>query len=364
MLLIGTAFSTSGNISLKHNSNFSSEGNTLYVGGSGPGNYTKIQDAIDNASDGDTIFVYNGTYGIDHNTISINKSINLIGESKTNTIINGSGIYLEISKVLITGFTLQNSIGLTATYSNNNKFFNNIIKTRNYHGISLYYSNNNNISNNCFIGCGLMLWGYNNKVENNTVNNKPLIYLENKSNIVVEHGGQVILIKCKKVTIKNLELTDIDLPIQLFECTNCSIIDNKFLNNSFAGIHLGNSTGNTISGNIFKNINTGLSLIFSCKNNISGNHFENELINIVMQSSSCNYFSKNNFINFNFYIKLKSIISVDSNNKWRENYWNRSRYFPTIIWGFKLTWFFRGFIRPCIDIDWHPAKEPYDIIVQ
>ncbi|MBP1662308.1 MAG: hypothetical protein H6P94_557, partial [Thermoplasmatales archaeon] len=34
-----------------------SSGTWLYVGGSGPGNYTKIQDAIDNASDGDTIFV-------------------------------------------------------------------------------------------------------------------------------------------------------------------------------------------------------------------------------------------------------------------------------------------------------------------
>ena len=34
------------------------EGNTLYVGGLGPNNYTIIQEAIDNASDGDTIFVY------------------------------------------------------------------------------------------------------------------------------------------------------------------------------------------------------------------------------------------------------------------------------------------------------------------
>jgi hypothetical protein len=33
---------------------------TLYVGGSGPGNFTKIQDAVDNASDGDTVFVYDG----------------------------------------------------------------------------------------------------------------------------------------------------------------------------------------------------------------------------------------------------------------------------------------------------------------
>ena len=38
------------------------DGNTLYVGGTGPGNYSKIQEAIDNASDGDTIIVYSGTY--------------------------------------------------------------------------------------------------------------------------------------------------------------------------------------------------------------------------------------------------------------------------------------------------------------
>jgi hypothetical protein len=35
-----------------------SRGSWLYVGGSGPGNYSKIQDAVDNTSDGDTVFVY------------------------------------------------------------------------------------------------------------------------------------------------------------------------------------------------------------------------------------------------------------------------------------------------------------------
>jgi len=58
--------------------------NIVYVDDDGGADYTRIQDAIDNASDGDTIFVYNGTY---YGKIIINKSITLIGENNTNTII-------------------------------------------------------------------------------------------------------------------------------------------------------------------------------------------------------------------------------------------------------------------------------------
>jgi len=46
---------------------------TLYVGGSGPDNYTKIQDAIDNVSEGYTIYVFSGIYN-EH--ILIDKEIN------------------------------------------------------------------------------------------------------------------------------------------------------------------------------------------------------------------------------------------------------------------------------------------------
>ena len=43
-------------IELKEVSTVSFNGDMLYVGGSGANNYTRIQDAIDNASDGDTVF--------------------------------------------------------------------------------------------------------------------------------------------------------------------------------------------------------------------------------------------------------------------------------------------------------------------
>ena len=56
---------------------------TLYVGGGGPGNYTTIQIALDAASAGDTVFVYNGTY---YENLVIKKNIALIGENKNTTI--------------------------------------------------------------------------------------------------------------------------------------------------------------------------------------------------------------------------------------------------------------------------------------
>jgi len=49
-----------------------------------PEDYTIIQYAIDNASDGDTIYVYNGTYS---ECLIITKEVCLIGEDNTNTIL-------------------------------------------------------------------------------------------------------------------------------------------------------------------------------------------------------------------------------------------------------------------------------------
>jgi len=89
------------------------QGKTFYVGGIGPGNYSKIQDAIDNASNQDRIFVFDESSPY-YETLIINKSISLIGEDKETTIIDGSGNNVIILIILadyvnIEGFTICNS---------------------------------------------------------------------------------------------------------------------------------------------------------------------------------------------------------------------------------------------------------------
>jgi nitrous oxidase accessory protein NosD len=106
-----------------------SRGNWLYVGGSGPGNYTRIQDAIDNANDGDIIFVYQGIY---NGSITISKSITLLGEARDQTIINGVGSWkicsIYANNVTIKYFTIKNgSYGIWLFRVDDTKIINNLI---------------------------------------------------------------------------------------------------------------------------------------------------------------------------------------------------------------------------------------------
>ena len=76
-----------------------------------PDNYPTIQQAIDAASDGDTIFVRSGTY---YENLLISKSLTLVGEDRSRTIVDGSQISntIEIrSSIDLSGFTFQGGRG-------------------------------------------------------------------------------------------------------------------------------------------------------------------------------------------------------------------------------------------------------------
>ena len=109
-----------------------------------------IQDLIDNASSGDTIYIPNGIY---YEHLRINKSINLVGEDKNTTIIDGGGngtiIYITSNDVTISGFTIQNGgDGIRICRYARNTIKDNIIKSNNGDGLSIEGSDFNRIFGN------------------------------------------------------------------------------------------------------------------------------------------------------------------------------------------------------------------------
>ena len=210
LLLVSTSFvGVSNSLNDVEQSSISPlcDGKTLYVGGSGPNNYTKIQDAINDSSDGDTVFVYADSSPY-YEYIIINKSIILSGEDKNNTILDGGemGNVINISadNVTISGFKIQNSghdyfedAGIFGKYCNYSNFFDNIFNNDVF-GILLIYSNNNNIENNIFKENGMGFkcdCSYNNSIKNNSFSDHiegVLIYLSNNNfimdNIFIENN--------------------------------------------------------------------------------------------------------------------------------------------------------------------------------
>ena len=117
-----------------------------------PDDYPTIQEAINNANDGDTVFVRNGTYEED---MVINKSISLIGENKIGTIISGEYlygegvVYINASNVLLSGFTIRRGFwGVMVDYAYDIIITNNIIDDNKYAGIELYFNYNVTIVEN------------------------------------------------------------------------------------------------------------------------------------------------------------------------------------------------------------------------
>ena len=83
---------------------------TIIVDADGLGDFNKIQDAIDDASVGDTIRVFAGTY---YGNVKLNKTISLIGNGTANTTLNGAGsgtvLHITADWVNISGFKITNS---------------------------------------------------------------------------------------------------------------------------------------------------------------------------------------------------------------------------------------------------------------
>ncbi|MCW4033829.1 MAG: pectinesterase family protein, partial [Candidatus Bathyarchaeota archaeon] len=125
------------------------ESNTIVV----PDDYSTIQEAINNASDGDTVFVKAGTY---YEALVIETSISLVGEDSASTVIDGSNssvtdvVQVKADNVTVSGFTIRNSsgakyyekAGVYVEFSSGANISGNIIMDNYGHGVHLVGSSN------------------------------------------------------------------------------------------------------------------------------------------------------------------------------------------------------------------------------
>jgi hypothetical protein len=276
-----------------------------------------IQDAIDVSSDGDTVFVFNGTY---HEDIEIGTKINLQGENHNTTIIEGTyqGIVVNIlsDSVSIVGFTIKiagyspyhfdpginlshvkhciiseniiwenygilvdsssdiilskniiNGTGVSIQNSNAIIIEENTYCNTSNDGLIIQDSTNLRIINNSYSRKGITLRGTSlehwntHTVQNNVKDGKNICYFKDENNALIpSDSSQIILAHCSNMTIQNINFID--------EFTD--------FNYSSGCIQSGFSSHCTINNNtIIKTSGDSSIYHFSCTHSIiSNNHIE------------------------------------------------------------------------------------------
>jgi len=231
-----------------------------------PEDFVTIQTAIDYAFPGDAIKVAPGVYP----PILIDKSLTLVGENRSATVITGGALLYAIKvvtdNVAIMGFTIQDTI--TLEYSTGFTFTNNSVTSP---------------------GPPFDIRGYtishfiHNIDSSNTINGKPIYYLINRTNLIIDpmtypEIGYLAVVNSTGVTIKDFTLTN-DWQAVFFAYTSYSMINNvKVMNQGWYAsdaLELQYSSNNVISGNMLQNnqFAIGISLRFSCNNIVANNTF-------------------------------------------------------------------------------------------
>jgi len=192
----------------------------IEVDDSGGKDYLTIQEGVDAAIPGDTVFVYSGFYDED---VIIEKTINLTGENRDTTIINGSGgggsIWARYADFInVSGFTFQNGgTGISIHYSNYSRV-ENCKSILNQYGIIVSNSNGSVVKGNI--------------ASNNSDYHG--IYLEGSTNITVKNNT------CSNNTAHGIRLQSL---------SNNNKIANNVCSNNYGGISVGSSTNNLIINN-------------------------------------------------------------------------------------------------------------------
>jgi parallel beta-helix repeat protein len=247
LLFVGTAIIPTSGQQTKNDFLPMIRESTLYVGGSGPGNYTRIQDAVDNASDGDTVFVYDDSSPYVE-SVDINKAVRLLGENRNTTMIEGTthppGAPLGIhAHVTVCNFTIKgNGYGIYI-FSMNNTIQGITFISTDSSGISIdCHGDDNTITNNFFVSGG---YYYIAVVSDSNVISNNYFEAGDYTQCIDVAGGNYNI-------IKNNNFRDVMTGIILeYSSHNNIITGNTFSPSCYYDCHLYSSYNNTIYYNNF-----------------------------------------------------------------------------------------------------------------
>jgi nitrous oxidase accessory protein len=267
-----------------------------------PDDYSTIHEAVNNAVDGDTVFVKNGIYPVDENsTILISKTLSLIGEDPANTVIlgasstyyeNGFAIRLAAPNITVSGFTITNfrvAIAIVnynaEPYPSGCRIINNDI-VNNSEGIrpqrnNLLISGNNITKNNGGIT------GYNTENVVITRNN------------ISENEYGVNIGMCRNITVSENQISDNTSGLNLYYYGPHLVYGNNITNNSW-GIRFAEGCGNaTVYGNNITQNDVGVALLIfpnagdvvvsGIGNTVFDNLFVNNTKQVSQEESNYNY---------------------------------------------------------------------------
>lgn len=269
--------------------------------------FNRIQDAIDAASPGDTINVANATY---YENVNITKSLILKG--RDHPVVDASGrrsaIVLSADKISLEGFRAVNSQDSGIKVISCCNILRDNIASDNSIGIDMVNSSHNMLRDNSFFDNKASFQAmffkdvdsYNDIDTSNLAEGKPIYYIMNASDKVIDsttNAALVYCLNCNNITVRGLHLERNTMSV-LFYKTADSLIEDNLIEECKGGIFLQNSKNNTIRNNSISHIDRAGIFVSSSRDNIleensiSGNYY-----GIFLLSSINNHVRRNILIN-------------------------------------------------------------------